>query len=155
MSKSAAAIRDEQRQQFNAYLAECPSRKLLDRIADKWVSLAINALSDGPMRYSELARKLAGVSQKMLTQTLRALERDGIVERRLTPSVPVRTDYELTALGRTLLPLMAAIKTWSETHMRAVLEARADYDALSGGPGIAAPAVRERRDSHSGSRAEA
>ena len=88
---------------FDAFSALCPSRRLLDTIGDKWVSLAIVALGlRGPLRYSELASQIEGVSQKMLTQSLRKMERDGLLIRTVTPSVPVRTDYELTPLGQTL-----------------------------------------------------
>jgi len=89
------------------------------------------ALGGGPHRYSDLARKIAGVSQKMLTQTLRTLERDGLVSRTVTPAVPVRVDYELTPLGRTLLPVMQAVKSWAETHIEKVESARVDYDRLN------------------------
>jgi DNA-binding HxlR family transcriptional regulator len=84
---------------YNAYVAECPSRQVLDAISDKWVTLVLTALADGPQRYSELSRRIAGVSEKMLTQTLRQLERDGLVIRTITPAVPVRVDYQLMALG--------------------------------------------------------
>src|SRR5689334_1832574 len=117
-TRSAAERRAEAREAYDAFLAECPTRKLLDRISDKWVSLVLAALADGPLRYNDLARKIAGVSQKMLTQTLRTLERDGLVSRTVTPAVPVRVDYELTSLGRTLLPVMQAIKSWAETHIQ-------------------------------------
>lgn len=113
---------------YDAYLAECPARQLLDRLSDKWVSLVVNALADGPQRYSDLARRLAGVSQKMLTQTLRNLERDGLLARTVTPTVPVRVDYELTELGASLVPVMRAIKGWAEEHMGEVLAARDAYD---------------------------
>ncbi|WP_069167889.1 winged helix-turn-helix transcriptional regulator [Nocardia altamirensis] len=116
---------------YDAYLAECPARQLLDRITDKWVSLAINALAAGPQRYSDLGRRLTSVSQKMLTQTLRNLERDGLVARTVTVSVPVRVDYELTELGYSLLPVMQTIKGWAETHIDEVHAARDSYDAAS------------------------
>ncbi|WP_018543865.1 winged helix-turn-helix transcriptional regulator [Streptomyces sp. LaPpAH-108] len=128
-TRTAAERRVEAKREYDAYLAECPARQLLDRIADKWVSLTVTALADGPKRYSDLHRRLAGVSQKMLTQTLRHLERDGLVTRTVTPAVPVRVDYALTPLGRSLLPVMRAIKGWAEDHMAEVREARADYDA--------------------------
>ncbi|WP_405656538.1 winged helix-turn-helix transcriptional regulator [Streptomyces sp. RK9] len=121
--------RAEERAAYDAYLAECPARHLLDRIGDKWVSLIVNALAEGPQRYSDLARRLASVSQKMLTQSLRNLERDGLVTRTVTPSVPVRVDYALTPLGASLVPLMRAIKAWAEEHMDEVLAARTEYDA--------------------------
>ncbi|MEW2133334.1 helix-turn-helix domain-containing protein [Streptomyces sp. NPDC005435] len=128
-TRTAARRRAEAKREYDAYLAECPARQLLDRIADKWVSLTVTALADGPKRYSDLRRRLAGVSQKMLTQTLRHLERDGLVTRTVTPAVPVRVDYELTPLGRSLLPVMRAIKDWAEDHMTEVRAARAGYDA--------------------------
>lgn len=120
--------RAEERAAYDAYLAECPARHLLDRISDKWVSLIVNALAEGPQRYSDLARRLASVSQKMLTQSLRNLERDGLLTRTVTPSVPVRVDYALTPLGESLIPLMRAIKAWAEENMDEVLKARAAYD---------------------------
>ncbi|GAB3834309.1 winged helix-turn-helix transcriptional regulator [Dactylosporangium cerinum] len=128
-TQTAPQRRASERERFDAYLATCPARKLLDRISDKWVSLLLNALADGPRRYSELSRTLAGVSQKMLTQTLRTMERDGLVARTVTPAVPVRVDYALTPLGASLLPIMTAIKAWAETHIHEVDEAQAAYDA--------------------------
>jgi DNA-binding HxlR family transcriptional regulator len=121
--------RAEAKQAYDAFMADCPSRKLLDRISDKWVALALASLSDGPQRYSELSRRLAGVSQKMLTQTLRSLERDGLVSRDVTPSVPVRVDYELTDLGRSLQQTMLVLKGWAEDNMDRVEAARTAYDA--------------------------
>src|SRR5580698_5287719 len=103
---TAAQKRAQAKVEYDAFLAGCPRRKLLDRISDKWVTLVLAALGSGAdcagepraMRYSELSRLLAGVSQKMLTQTLRALERDGLVTRTVTPTVPVTVSYELTDL---------------------------------------------------------
>lgn len=128
---TAATRRARAREQYNAFLAACPSRELLDRLSDKWVTLVIQALADGPRRYSEVSRTVAGVSQKMLTQTLRNLERDGLLERAVTPSVPVRVDYELTGLGYSLLPVMGAVKNWAEQHMNEVRAARAGFDEVS------------------------
>ncbi|MFB7371758.1 winged helix-turn-helix transcriptional regulator [Streptomyces sp. NPDC056222] len=127
-TRTAAQQREEARRAYDAYLAECPARQLLDRIADKWVTLLLSALADGPRRYSDLGRTIAGVSQKMLTQTLRALERDGLVARSVTPSVPVRVDYELTALGVSLLPVVRAVKDWADGHIEEVLASREIYD---------------------------
>ena len=127
-TKTAAERRFEAREAYDAFIADCPTRKLLDRLSDKWVSLVLAALADGPRRYNDLARKIAGVSQKMLTQTLRTLERDGILSRTVTPAVPVRVDYDLTPLGRTLLPIMRAIKSWAEENIEKVESARVDYD---------------------------
>ncbi|MEJ3655764.1 helix-turn-helix domain-containing protein [Actinomycetes bacterium KLBMP 9759] len=128
-TRTAAEERKAAARAYDAFLATCPARKLLDRISDKWVSLVLSALGEGSMRHSDLARRIAGVSQKMLTQTLRTLERDGLVSRTVTPSVPVRVDYALTPLGRTLLPLIAHVKEWAETHIAEVTAAQADYDA--------------------------
>ena len=129
MTKTAAQRRDEGRQRYNANLKECPGHQLLATLSDKWVTLVLDALADGPLRYNELGRIVAGASQKMLTQTLRTLERDGLVSRAVTPTVPVRVDYELTELGRTLLPVQRAIKAWAESHIEEVQTARAAYRA--------------------------
>jgi DNA-binding HxlR family transcriptional regulator len=130
---SAAQKRTEARIEYDAFLAGCPSRQLLDRISDKWVALILAALEgdDEPrsMRYSELSRRLAGVSQKMLTQTLRSLERDGLLTRTVTPTVPVTVTYELTDLGLSLQEVMKGFKAWAEAHMDQVLANRAAYDA--------------------------
>ena len=125
---TAAQRRAAEKADYDVFLAECPSRQLLDRISDKWATLVLVGLQDGPQRYSELARRIAGVSQKMLTQTLRDLERDGLVARTVTPSVPVRTDYELTPLGGSLLETLRHLKEWAEAHMPDVDRARATYD---------------------------
>ncbi len=106
----------------------CESRQALELISDKWTTLIVYALIDGPRRHGELRRTVDGISQKMLTQTLRTLERDGLVTREVTPSVPVRVDYELTELGRSLLPVLALMKAWAEEHMSRVLEAQEHYD---------------------------
>lgn len=131
-TRTAAQRRAEKRAAYNAYVAECPSRQVLDSLSDKWVTLVLTALADGSRRYSDLARTIAGVSQKMLTQTLRRLERDGLVSRTVTPSVPVRVDYELTALGRTILPVVDAVKQWSESHIAEIHRARVAYDKAAG-----------------------
>ncbi|MFD4601018.1 winged helix-turn-helix transcriptional regulator [Streptomyces sp. NPDC058464] len=129
---TAAQRREQARVEYDAFIRACPTNQLLDRISDKWVSLVVCALAPGPMRYSELARKIAGVSPKMLTQTLRSLERDGILARTVTPSVPVRVDYELTPLGLSLSLLVAGVKDWAETHIEEVHAARERYDGAAG-----------------------
>jgi DNA-binding HxlR family transcriptional regulator len=128
---TAQQRRDQAKLEFDAYLASCPSRQLLDRIADKWVALVVKSLSDGPKRYSEISHQLVGVSQKMLTQTLRSLERDGLLTRSVTPAVPVRVDYELTPLGQSLSGVLGQLKSWAEQHMPEVDRARAAYDAAA------------------------
>jgi DNA-binding HxlR family transcriptional regulator len=125
---SASQRREQAKRDYDAFMADCPTRQLLGSLSDKWLGLVLGALGQGSKRHGELARRIAGVSQKMLTQTLRVLERDGLVTRTVTPSVPVRVDYELTPLGRTLLPVMVGIKDWAETHMDEVNAARGVYD---------------------------
>lgn len=126
---NAAQQRAQAKVEYNAFLAACPSRQLLDRISDKWVVLVLCALGDGPMRYSEIARRLAGVSQKMLTQTLRSLERDGLLTRTVTPTVPVTVSYELTELGLSLHQMTRGLRTWAQSHMSEVLANVEKYDA--------------------------
>jgi DNA-binding HxlR family transcriptional regulator len=121
---TAAARRARAKVEYNAMNADCPTRQLVDVLSDKWVCLVFCALLRGSARHSEIARQISGVSQKMLTQTLRNLERDGFVTRTVTAEVPVRVDYELTALGRHFAPVIISIKTWAEAHMDDVLAAR-------------------------------
>ena len=120
---------------FDPYTAACPSRQALDRIGDRWTILVVGALDGGPQRFTELARRIEGVSQKMLTQTLRGLERDGLVTRTVHATVPPRVDYELTRLGRTLSGPIAALERWAMDHMGDVLAARETYDAGRDRPG--------------------
>lgn len=141
-TRTAAQRRAEARIAYDAYLEACPSRQLLGRLSDKWTTLVINALADGPHRYAELARTIAGISQKMLTQTLRSLERDGLITRTVTPAVPIRVDYELTAIGRELLTVLSAVKAWSERHIEQVLDAREAYDAKAAEESSDARSVR-------------
>ena len=137
----AAQKRAQAKVEYDAFLASCPSHQVLNRISNKWVALVLAALgSDGPhpgqvcvgeprsMRYSELSRRLVGVSQKMLTQTLRYLERDGLLTRTVTPTVPVTVTYELTDLGSSLHDVMRGLKAWAEAHMDEVLTNREKYD---------------------------
>ena len=136
---TAAQAKAASKAQYNAFLAVCPSHKMLERISGKWVTLVLSALGSGPdcageprpMRYSELNRVLAGVSQKMLTQTLRSLERDGLISRTVTPTVPVTVSYELTDLGLSLHQMMRGLKRWAEVHMDEVSAHRAAYDATT------------------------
>lgn len=103
---------------------DCPSRKVLDRISDKWTALVIYALSEETMRYGELQRRIGGVSQKMLTQTLRSLEDDGLVTRKIYPVVPPMVEYSLTPLGRSLTEPLTAVRKWAETHLPQLLANR-------------------------------
>jgi DNA-binding HxlR family transcriptional regulator len=103
---------------------ECDSRQVLDRIADKWTALIIHVLSSGTKRHGELRRQISGVSQKMLTQTLRSLEDDGIVNRKVYPVVPPMVEYSLTPLGRSLIEPLEAICRWAEEHLPELEAAR-------------------------------
>jgi DNA-binding HxlR family transcriptional regulator len=114
---------------WDVYNEHCPTRVVLDRIADKWTVLIVGALEEKTKRFGELRKEIGGVSQKMLTQTLRGLERDGIVARTVYASVPPKVEYSLTALGRTLVHILEAIHEWSENNIEDVLKARGGYDA--------------------------
>ncbi|BFV56993.1 helix-turn-helix domain-containing protein [Kitasatospora sp. CMC57] len=108
----------------DAYSACCPTRDVLDRIAGKWTVLIVDALLEGTLRYTELSRRIEGVSQKMLTQTLRALETDGLVSRTVYPTIPPRVEYQLTELGHSLAEPIAALRQWAETNINAIERAR-------------------------------
>ena len=109
---------------YNVYSAACPTRQALDRIADKWTALIVGLLDTRPHRFGELRRAVEGISHKVLTQTLRSLEADGLVARQVLPTRPVTVEYSLTPLGRTLTGPLAAIRDWAEQHIESVLEAR-------------------------------
>jgi DNA-binding HxlR family transcriptional regulator len=112
-----------------SYAKDCPSRQVLDRIGDTWSVLIVTLLADGPERYTSLQRNIEGISPKMLTQTLRALERDGLITRTVHAVVPPRVDYALAPLGESLLSLVEALEKWAVNHMDDVLAARLRYDA--------------------------
>ncbi|MCJ0904774.1 helix-turn-helix transcriptional regulator [Rhodococcus sp. ARC_M6] len=138
---TAAQKKAQAKIEYNAFLAVCPSRQLLDRISDKWVVLILCALGGDAfpvpdavhdpkaLRYSEISRLVAGVSQKMLTQTLRSLERDGMLTRTVTATVPVTVSYELTDLGLSLYQLTRGLRSWAQTHMTEVFANRENHDA--------------------------
>lgn len=110
--------------------ANCRAREMLVRVADKWSMYVIHVLADaGPLRFSELRRRVDGVSQRMLTVTLRGLERDGLVARKMYPEVPPRVEYVLTPLGTTLREIVSELIEWSGAHLAEVDAARARYDA--------------------------
>jgi DNA-binding HxlR family transcriptional regulator len=104
-------------------------REVLDRVGDKWSLYIIGSLRDGPRRFSELKRGIERISQRMLTLTLRSLERDGLVTRTLYPTIPPRVDYELTPLGRTLLDPVMALVAWADSHRLDIQDARGRFDA--------------------------
>ncbi|SNY87308.1 transcriptional regulator, HxlR family [Nocardia amikacinitolerans] len=113
---------------------DCDVRQILDRIADKWSLLTIALLAERTMRFTELRREIDGVSQRMLTRTLRHLERDGLVRRTVYPVVPPRVEYELTPLGGSLHETIQALVAWTEDHQREIAEARTAYDAAAAAP---------------------
>ncbi|MFF1822231.1 winged helix-turn-helix transcriptional regulator [Kribbella sp. NPDC058245] len=110
---------------------DCNVRQILDRVGDKWSLLVIALLDDRSMRFTELKKTIDGISQRMLTVTLRQLERDGLVLRTVYPVVPPRVDYELTPLGVTLHATIQSLVTWTETHQTEIATSRARYDAAA------------------------
>ena len=117
---------------YDVYSEACPTRLVLDRLADKWVTLVLVRLADRPLRFNQLRREIEGVSQKVLSQTLKRLERDGLIARQAFPTVPVTVEYSITPLGRTLAETVQALARWAETHIESVLAAQAAYDAQTG-----------------------
>jgi DNA-binding HxlR family transcriptional regulator len=107
---------------------DCPSRGVLDRISDKWTALIVLVLRDGPLRFGDLRIRVGGVAPKVLTETLRRLERDGLLTRTAHAEVPPRVEYELTALGHSLAEPITAITAWAEEHMLQITRARERYD---------------------------
>lgn len=110
------------------YAQDCPTRQVLDRIADKWTVLLLILLSHRPHRFNELRREIGGLTQKMASQTLKGLERDGLVKRKVTPTVPVTVEYSITPLGRTLSDSVDKLRIWAEQHMPDVAKAQKQYD---------------------------
>jgi DNA-binding HxlR family transcriptional regulator len=115
---------------WDVFNSRCPTREVLDRIADKWSVLIVQRLSGGTLRFAQIRRAVDGISQKVLTNTLRGLERDGIVTRRIYASVPPRVEYSLTDLGKSLCGLVSGICNWAEDNIERVQTARAVYDQM-------------------------
>lgn len=107
----------------------CRAREVLQRVGDKWSMLVIDLLGQGTMRFTELHRAIDGITARMLTVTLRGLERDGIVTRTIHPVIPPRVEYALTPMGRTLLDTIGQLVTWADSHLPEIDAARAAYDA--------------------------
>ncbi len=112
----------------DAYNAACPSRQVLSRVGDKWTALVMGVLERGTVRFGVLRREVTGISQKMLTQTLRNLERDGLIDRRIFAEVPVRVEYSLTELGKSLVPVLTSLIKWSESHLAKIEAAQKQFD---------------------------
>lgn len=118
----------------NPYLEGCPTRRILDRIGDRWTVLIVGSLGEETVRFSELRRRIEGISQKMLTQTLRAMERDGLVSRAVHPEVPVRVEYTLTDAGRSLRAPLKALEEWSVEHLGGIVSSQSEYDSRTPEP---------------------
>ena len=112
----------------DAYAADCPTRQILDRIGDKWAVLILLLVRDEPMRFNQLRRAIEGISQKMLSQVLKSLERDGLVRRRAIATVPVTVEYSITPLGLTLAAAVDPLRDWAEHNLKEVLAAQRRYD---------------------------
>jgi DNA-binding HxlR family transcriptional regulator len=113
----------------NIYNTNCPTRLILDRIADKWTVLIIGQLSSSTLRFNQLKRSIPGITQKMLTQTLKGLERDGIIVRKIYATVPPKVEYTLTKLGKSLIRVVEAIRIWAESHVKDILHSQVKYDS--------------------------
>ena len=116
--------------QGNVYSAQCPTRYVLDHIADKWAALIMGLLVQQPLRFNALLREIDGLSQKVLSQTLKRLERDGLVNRKAFATVPVTVEYSMTPLGATLAESLTVVIHWAQDNMDVVLEAQQRYDAV-------------------------
>ena len=114
---------------LGVYSGNCPTRQVLDLISDRWTTLVIGLLEEKSHRFSELQRHIGGISQKMLSHTLRQLERDGLVTRTVYAQVPPKVEYALTPLGQTLCEPLAAIRQWAETHIDTITKAQAAYES--------------------------
>ncbi len=118
----------------NVHDTNCPTQHVLNVLVDKWAALIVGLLGRQTMRFTALHRQIKGISQKMLTQTLRSLERDGLVQRTVYAEVPPHVEYALTPLGRSLYELMAVIREWSNVNVKDIIDAQQQYDtqALNG-----------------------
>lgn len=112
---------------FDVYNENCPSRKLLGIISDKWTILIVEKLSQKTFRFGELKREIGGISQKVLTQTLRSLEKNGFILRQSYPVLPLKVEYSLTPLGKNLSSIFSLITIWAETHIEDIIQAQQSY----------------------------
>jgi DNA-binding HxlR family transcriptional regulator len=114
--------------QYDVYTQACPSRLVLDRVADKWAVLILGRIDDEPVRFNQLRRAIQGISQKVLSQTLKKLERDGLIRREVFATVPVTVEYSTTDLGKTLADTIRSLARWAEANIEAVMAAQKRYD---------------------------
>lgn len=131
---SACEVMAQVRASEGTGLANCPVRRVLDRIGDKWSTLIIMVLGERPYRFGELKRAIPDISQRMLTQTLRDLQRDGIISRHVFPTNPPSVEYRITPLGRSLIGPLTALMHWAATHFEEIRAARATFDGESAAP---------------------
>lgn len=117
---------------FNVYAKDCPTRMVLDRLGDKWALLVLDRLQNDVVRFNALKRDIHGISQKVLSQVLKNLERDGLILRTAYPTVPVTVKYSLKPLGTTLIEAVSSLTHWAETHMSEIQNAQHLYDASKG-----------------------
>jgi len=118
--------------QCDVYAKSCPSRQILDRISNKWSMLILNRLREETVRFNQMRREIEGISQKVLSQTLKYLERDGLIRREAFPTVPVTVEYSITDLGRTLSDTVHLLTDWAEENHAAVVQAQQEYDQRVG-----------------------
>ncbi len=124
---------DTDQRAFDVMSPDCPSRSIMQRMGDKWTPLVFLALEAGPRRFSALRQDIGGVTPKVLTQTLRSLERDGLLTRTIYPEIPPRVEYELTELGTTLLGPFEIVRDWAQGHAEKIIRARINYDEINEG----------------------
>lgn len=122
-------------EKYDVYASACPTRLILNRISNKWAMLILDRLSEEPVRFNQLRRDIEGISQKVLSQTLKNLERDGLVQRTAFPTVPVTVEYTITPLGQTLTDTVNVLVHWAEQNGDAVLAAQTAYDNLQNSKG--------------------
>ena len=134
-SRNLVSSREPSTAPPDPYAAGCPTRLLLDRIGDKWMVLTLGLIRDKPRRFNALRRDIGGVTQKMLSQTLKLMERDGLITRTVLPTMPVSVEYAITPLGQTLAAVLDGLQLWARDHIADVLAARRRYD----GSGRVAP----------------
>ncbi len=115
----------------NPYDSKCPTRVVLDRIGDKWTVLVLGLLCERPLRFNQMRRKIDGLTQKMLSQTLKALDRDGLVARKVNATMPVTVEYSITPLGATLAATVEELQRWARDHIEEVVQAQRRYDSAT------------------------
>lgn len=122
----------EEEKIWNVFNKNCPTRMVLDRIADKWTVLVVSALKNDTKRFGTLKKEIDGISQKMLTKTLRGMERDGLIKRKAYPTIPPKVEYSLTPLGMTLVGVLQNIQLWAESNIEKMIKSQRKFDVKKG-----------------------